>query len=116
MVDIQTASIAIASASVVAGIIYYSLQIRHQTKARQTDLVIRLYTAFGGKEMRQAWEKITTRECSDFSTYQKEFGLSDLNEVGWFFEGVGILLHKKLIDIAVVDDLFSSPIKISWKK
>jgi hypothetical protein len=104
MVDIQTASIAIASASVVAGIIYYSLQIRHQTKA------------FGGREMRQAWEKITTRECRDFSTYQKEFGLSDINEVGWFFEGVGILLHRKLIDIAVVDDLFSSPIKISWEK
>jgi len=116
MVDVQTASIAIASASVVAGIIYYSLQIRLQTRARQTDLVIRLYTAFGGKEMRQAWEKITNRECSDFSTYQNEFGLSDLNEVGWFFEGVGVLLRRKLIDIAVVDDLFSSPIKISWEK
>jgi hypothetical protein len=115
-VDIQTVSIAIASASVVAGIIYYSLQIRHQTKARQTDLVIRLYTAFGGKEMRQTWEKITNREYSDFSAYQNEFGLSDLNEVGWFFEGVGVLLRRKLIDIAVVDDLFSSPIKISWEK
>ena len=116
MVDIQTVSIAIASASVVAGIIYYCLQIRHQTKARQTDLVIRLYTAFGGKEMRQTWERITTNECEDFDTYQKEFGLSDLNEVGWFFEGVGVLLHKKLIDIDVVDDLFSSPIKISWER
>jgi hypothetical protein len=65
--------------------------------------------------MRQAWEKITTRESKDFNTYQKEFGLSDLNEVGWFFEGVGVLLHRKLIDIAAVDDLFSSPIKISWE-
>jgi len=116
MVDIQTVSIVIASASVVAGIIYYSLQIRHQTKARQTDLVIRLYTTFGGKEMRQTWEKVTTREDVDFSTYQSKFGLSDVNEIGWFFEGVGVLLHKKLIDIAVVDDLFSSPIKISWEK
>ena len=116
MVDIQTVSIAIASASVVAGIIYYSLQIRHQTKARQTDLVIRLYTMFGGKEMRQTWEKVRTREDVDFTTYQSKFGLADVNEIGWFFEGVGVLLHKKLIDIAVVDDLFSSPIKISWEK
>jgi len=116
MVDIQTVSIAVASASVVAGIIYYSLQIRHQTKARQTDLVVRLYTTFGGKEMRQTWERVTTREDVGFSTYQSKFGLSDVNEIGWFFEGVGVLLHKKLIDIAVVDDLFSSPIKISWEK
>jgi len=116
MFDIQTVSIVIASASVVAGIVYYSLQIRHQTKARQTDLVIRLYTTFGGKEMRETWERVTTREDVDFSTYQSKFGLSDVNEIGWFFEGVGVLLHKKLIDIAVVDDLFSSPIKISWEK
>ena len=116
MVDIQTVSVVVASASVVAGIIYYSFQIRHQTRARQTDLVIRLYTTFGGKEMRQTWERVTTREDLDFSTYQNEFGLSDVNEIGWFFEGVGVLLHKKLIDIAVVDDLFSSPIKISWEK
>jgi hypothetical protein len=116
MVDVQTLSIAIASASVVAGIIYYSLQIRHQTKVRQTDLVIRLYTTFASKEMRQTWEKITTREHMDFNTYREKFGLSELNEIGWFFEGVGVLLHRKLIDIAVVDDLFSSPIKISWEK
>lgn len=116
MVDIQTLSIAIASASVVAGIIYYCLQIRHQTKTRQTDLVIRLYTTFGNKEMRQTWEKVRKREDLDYEAYQEEFGLSDVNEIGWFFEGVGVLLHKKLIDIAVVDDLFSSPIKISWEK
>jgi hypothetical protein len=116
MVDIQTVSIVIASASVVAGIIYYSLQIRHQTKTRQTDLVVRLYTTFGGKEMREAWEKIMTRECRDFNTYKREFGLSEINGVGWFFEGVGVLLRRKLINIALVDDLFSSPIKISWER
>ena len=116
VVDIQTVSIAIASASVVAGIIYYSLQIRLQTRARQTDLVIRLYTTFASKEMRQTWEKVTTRECMDFNAYREKFGLSDVNEIGWFFEGVGVLLHRKLVDIAVVDDLFSSPIQISWEK
>jgi len=116
MVDVQTITIAIASASVVAGIIYYSLQIRTQTKAAQTDLVIRLYTTFGGKEMRETWEKITKRDSTDFNTYKEKYGLSDVNVIGWFFEGVGVLLHKKLIDIAVVDDLFSSPIKISWEK
>jgi hypothetical protein len=79
-------------------------------------MVMRLYTTFGGKEMREAWEKITTRDCTDFSTYKREYGLSEINEVGWFFEGVGVLLRRKLINIALVDDLFSSPIKISWEK
>jgi len=116
MVDIQTISVTIASAGVFVAAIYYILQIRQQAKTRQTDLVFRLYTTFGNKEIRQTWEKITTRENMDFSTYQEKFGLSDVNEIGWFFEGVGVLLHKRLIDIAVVDDLFSSPIRISWEK
>jgi hypothetical protein len=36
MVDIQTVSIAIASAGVFLAAIYYILQIRHQTRIRQT--------------------------------------------------------------------------------
>jgi hypothetical protein len=33
-----------------------------------------------------------------------------------FFEGIGILLKRKLIDIELVDDMFTSPIKWSWEK
>jgi hypothetical protein len=51
MVDIQTVSIAIASAGVFAAAIYYALQIRHQTKLRETDLLVRLYSTFTNKEV-----------------------------------------------------------------
>jgi hypothetical protein len=50
MVDIQTISIAIASAGVLLAAIYYVLQIKHQTRLRQTDMVMRLYTTFGSTE------------------------------------------------------------------
>lgn len=40
MVDIQTVSIMLASASVIAGVVYYAFQVRHQTKIRQADLAI----------------------------------------------------------------------------
>jgi hypothetical protein len=46
VVDIQTLSVIVASASVVAGIVYYAVQFRHQTRIRQTDLLLRLYTQF----------------------------------------------------------------------
>ena len=41
-IDIQTVSIAIASASVTLAAFYYIWQIRHQSKIRQTDLVIKI--------------------------------------------------------------------------
>ena len=46
----------------------------------------------------------------------KKYGLSLGLHVGLFFEQIGVLLHRKLIDIGLVDDLFSSPIKSTWEK
>jgi hypothetical protein len=46
VVDIQTVSIAVASASVTVAAIYYVWQIRHQTKIRKTDAFWRVYQSF----------------------------------------------------------------------
>ena len=51
MIDISSVSVVVAAASVVAGVIYYSFQLRNQTKMRQTDLVMRLYSTYSSKEL-----------------------------------------------------------------
>jgi hypothetical protein len=119
MVDIQTVSIAIASASVVAAAIYYTLQIRHQNKLRQTDLVMRLYSTYGSPEFQEAEIKTGLMEFTDYDDYLKKH--SPENRVAWnsqaaYFEGIGVLLHRKLIDIGLVDDLLSTPIINTWEK
>jgi hypothetical protein len=116
MVDIQTVSIAIASASVVAGVIYYSLQIRHQNKMRQTDLVMKLYSQFNSLEFQKTWNELLKREAKDWHDYDKKYGFAEVTAVGMFFEGIGILLGRNLIDIQLVDDMFTSPIKWTWEK
>ena len=123
VVDIQTVSIAIASASVVAGVVYYSLQIRHQNlqiqhqnKIRETDLVMKLYSDFNSLEFQKTWEEVLKREAKDFQEYQKKYGNAEAVTVGMFFEGIGILLKRRLIDIDLVDDMFTSPIKRTWEK
>jgi hypothetical protein len=45
-----------------------------------------------------------------------KYGTAELNSVCVFFEGIGILLKRKLIDIELVDDMFTSPIKRTWEK
>lgn len=62
MVDIQTVSIAIASAGVFAASIYYILQIRHQNRMRQTDLVMKLYSQFNSFEFQKVWYEVLKRE------------------------------------------------------
>jgi len=114
MVDIQTVSVVIASAGVFAAAIYYILQIRHQTQMRQTDLIMRLYSHYGSEEFQKALDKIRRREAKGFHDYEEKYGLAEWSTVGTFFEGIGILLRRKLIDIGLVDDLFTAPTKLAW--
>jgi len=116
VVDIQTVSIAIASAGVFIAAIYYILQIRHQTKLRQTDLIMRLYSRFGSEGFQKTFDKVRRREAKGFHDYEEKYGWAEWIAIGTFFEGIGILLHRKLVDIGLVDDLFTAPIKMSWDK
>jgi len=116
MVDTQTVSIAIASAGILAAATYYVLQIRHQTKLRQTDLVMRLYSTFGSKEFQDAWTRIDSTEFKNFDEYVKKYGAGDYVQCATFFEGIGVLLQKKLIDINLVDALFAIPLKYMYER
>jgi Domain of unknown function (DUF4760) len=124
MVDIQilqTASIAIASAGVFVAAIYYIFQIRHQTRLRQTDLTMRLYTSWVGTEMTEPWLKVWNLEFADYDDFKRKYGtylsenpenaavLSVLNS----FNTMGFLLEKKLVDYEIVNQL---PISMTWNK
>jgi len=127
MVDIQTISIVIASASVVAGVVYYALQLRHQTKLRQTDLIMRLYSTMGSKEFFESLTKFMMMEFKDYDDYRKKYassptGFSEkpeviaLSTVGIFFNAVGILLLMKLLDANLTARLFRNVIVYTWEK
>jgi len=126
MVDIQTVSIAIASAGVFAAAIYYILQLRHQSKVRQTDLLLRIYSTFGSQEFQKALTKTVNMEFKDYNDYMKKYssptGFSEkpesiaLGTVNILFEEIGVLLHRKLIDLGLVDDLFGYIAIPVWEK
>jgi hypothetical protein len=118
MVDIQTVSIMIASAGVFAAAIYYVLQLKHQNKMRQTDLVMRLYSTFDSMEFLEAWRKIYFTQFKDYDDLVKK--LEGKNEIAMkvfrFYEQVGVLLRKRLIDTELVDTLFGNNAVITFEK
>lgn len=127
MVDVQTISIAVASAGVFVAAIYYVLQIRHQRKMRQTDLIMRLYSTWGGREFQEALFRHLAINCKDYDDFVKKYGptpsqntqsLSEvqisIQMVGTFLEGLGVLLSEKLVDINLIQKLFA--VKVYWEK
>jgi hypothetical protein len=77
---------------------------------------MRLYSAFGGPEFLEAWEIMRKRDFTDYETYGKKYGLSAYMQVSTLFEGVGILLSRRLLDRDLADDLFSVPVRLAWER
>ena len=123
MLDIQSINAVsgiLAAVGVTVGVVFAVLQLRDLVRTRQTDLVIRLYSHFGSKEFLEARKTVMDLKFKDYRDYVKKYGqfgrFEAVSEVCMFFEGIGVLLHRKLIDISLVDDFFSTPIKSTWEK
>jgi peroxiredoxin family protein len=114
--DIASISAIIAAFGVIVGVVFTVLELRNLTKQRQTDLVIRLYSTMGSSNFQEVWEKTRDRQYESFKNYVTKYGLKEATQIGIFFEGIGVLLHRKLIDIDLVDDLFTAPVKIFWER
>ena len=123
-VDIQTVSITVASASVVVGVVYYALQIRHQTRVRQTDLVVRLYSLWTSDDFLEAMLKVTNLEYEDYTDFSKKYGpLSSETpvniaffKVANYFDELGTLLHRGLIDADMVSEFLTPSTLHAWNK
>lgn len=121
MADITEISAIFAAAGILIGVIYYILDIRNQAKTRQTDLVMRLYATFSTTEFQDAWAKVRKRareveDIDDLNEYEEKVGgFREFNQVCLFFEGVGILLKRKIVDSTMIEDLFGGAIARAWE-
>jgi len=123
VVDITEISALVAAAGVVVGVFYYILEMRHQNKVRQTDLITRLsYDVSVNREFLEATIDVMKTQFSDYNDFVRKYGdpisrnqvpLSFMM-VGNFFEQIGVLYRNKLIDLPLVIQLF--PVSLLWEK
>ncbi|MGD8505656.1 MAG: hypothetical protein PVF15_03215 [Candidatus Bathyarchaeota archaeon] len=116
MLDIPAISAVVAAFGVIVGVILAILELRNITKTRQMELIMRLYSTFITKEFQDAYETMWTADFKDYNEVLRKGDLLRLRTIGGFFEGIGVLLHRKLVDVGVVDDLFRESIKLMWEK
>ena len=114
MVDIQTVSIAIASAGVFAAAVYYMFQIRHQTRMRKTDLVIRLSSFVDSREVAEALTTILSSDFKDVDELRGKVSVPTLVIIANFYHRVGVLLEEGLVDADLVGRILYT--KGIWEK
>jgi hypothetical protein len=122
MIDIPTISIVIASAGVLAGVTYYILEIRHQRRLRQTESVIRLSPWFNmnAREVQEAITQVCSIEYENYDDYLAKYSErpehTTLKILGNYFEGIGILVFRKLVEADIIYDFWGEIIQSTWEK
>ena len=136
MVDIlllQTVSIVVASAGVFVAAVYYMLQLRHQSlqtqhqnKIRETELLLRInpWLNVSGSELQQAYRRTMNLQFTDAEDFVKRYGdiltlkpeQEALLTVANYYDGLGILIRKELVDADLVYEVLTGDIANFWEK
>lgn len=109
--------------AVASAIFYYVFISRNTIKNRKAQLFMQLYDHFHKTEFMKQNIYIMNLEWKDFDDYWKKYGAvanpetsSVIHSVGNYFEGVGLLVKRRLIDIDLVDELMTGLVTRYWEK
>ena len=114
MIDIATVSTIVVTASVVIGVVFTLLELRHLAKTRRTDVIMRVYDRFASKEMVEAIYVVGGLKPEALFTFPQRNDLTAIMQIAVLFEGLGVLLDENLIDIKLVDSLFGPSLDSLW--
>jgi len=126
MVDITEISAMVAAAGVLVGVVYYILDMRHQSKVRETDVIVRMNPSFSLSliDWQQAAFKIANLQFKDYDDFVQKYGslgtetptIMAIHTIGNYTEAVGLLLKRKLVSINYVWDCYGPTIILFWEK
>jgi len=116
VIDVPTITGIVTSVSIIVGVIFTLLEIRHFNQTRKTEIIMKIYERFGSREIVEAMNRVGGSKFENFTDYSKKYGLTDITQIAVLFDGIGVLLEQNLIDITMVDQLFGTTVYILWEK
>jgi hypothetical protein len=128
--DVQTVTVIIAGISVIIGVINSILSSRRAEKndeqtleTRQAQLYMQIYNRWNSRDLVNAY--VNTRyvyQWKDYDDFIAKYhppvnpeASTNFTMMAYFFEGLGVLVKKGLIDISLVEDLLSQRVIWYWE-
>ncbi len=131
LIDIQATYYLVAATGVLVAALYYIYNVRISLKTarttletRQTQLFMQLFAQYNNKDFMYDFAKVAYDvEYRNLEEWTRKYGSTGDREywaswarVGRFFDGIGILVRRGLIDIDLVIDELRELILFSWDK
>jgi len=130
MIELSVIRDLVAIFGVIAGFSYYVLTVQNaqrnqkkQLETRQAQLFMPLFETYRNKEFRRQVREIQDQKWEDHNDFMEKYGpvnnpdaFSSRVAVSSYFDGIGVLLKKNLLDINMVNDLIGNSIISVWEK
>ena len=118
--DLSTVANLINAVAVTAGVIFAAAQIRHYRQRRRRDGMLELVRSFQSPAFAAALRRVYYLPDSvDAQKIREQLGRDGedyVYVVGTTWETLGIMVSRREITLDMVDDFFSGPIVVSWRK
>jgi hypothetical protein len=110
--------------ALVIAAVYYYYNATNTIKQRKAQLLMNLHTQFRDRDFLVQWsEKYYNWEWKDFEDFLAKYGPTSNVEAFAsylstcaFFEGIGILVKNKLVELELVEELMYQPICMMWER
>jgi len=123
MVDLQTLSLMLAATSIVIAASYYILTLRNTRLTRQAQLFNQVYQTFSTTELHRNYMELLNYEWKDYEDFERKYGsntnldsYSKRASLWLWFNGMGLLMQKKLIDPEMVYFTAGNQALWTWAK
>ena len=119
MDDVANFAEVIASASVVVGLVFAAVQLRQFRRVQEREAGLELLHSYQTPVLAQALLLVFSLP-DNLSKAEVEAragdGIAALYTLLTTWESLGILVYRGQVELAMVDDFFSGPILLSWRK
>jgi len=105
---------------IMASILYYALTLGNSNKTRQAQLFMQAHTRFQDPEFTKMYNEVMARKWDNPNDYLEKYASEGWDDkilsVQSYYEGIGVLLMKGMIESDFVYELMPTMVNTFWHK
>jgi hypothetical protein len=118
-VDLLAILSALGSLALLGWIVIAVVQLRLQYVQRREEIVLRLYEPLLSEPLTRAYWRVQTWPYADHAAFAAGASLDDwvaFDQVATFYETMGVLEHRGVASLALLDELLTESIFEAWDR
>ena len=109
----------LGSLALIGWIVLAVIQLRLLQVQRREEIVLRLYEPLLSEPLTRAYWRVQTWPWRDFASFDSAATVDDriaFDQVATFYETMGVMRHRRVASLELLDELLTSSIFETWER